>query len=130
VPITQTIVSVVNDLCDFPITVSSEQTGFQITAADGTSAMLHITEQDTFSADGNTLTGLPYTFNIHVTFDAEGNLQHAYSTGQIVVVPIERGVTFRAAGRFDFATASGDFVAVPESGGSQNQDAFCSALES
>ena len=53
---------------------------------------------------------------------------HAISTGQIIVVPVEPGVTFRAAGRFDFVTAGEDFVVVPESGGSQNQDAFCDAL--
>ncbi|HEX6149635.1 hypothetical protein [Nocardioides sp.] len=70
----------------------------------------------------------PFTFTIHILRDVEGEILHAISTGQIIVVPVEPGVTFRAAGRFDFVTAGEDFVVVPESGGSQNRDAFCAAL--
>jgi hypothetical protein len=119
---------VTEDICDFPITVTYEQTGFAITSADGTQVVVHVTERDVFSANGNTLESLPYTFTIHITTDADGETLHAYATGQIIVVPIEDGVTFRAAGRFDFVTAEGDIVVVPETGGSQNLDAFCEAL--
>lgn len=89
---------------------------------------MHITEQDVYTANGTTLQSEPYTFNIDILRDADGNNLHAISTGQIIVVPVEPGVTFRAAGRFDFVTAGSDFVVVPESGGSQNLDAFCAAL--
>ena len=89
---------------------------------------MHITEQDVYTANGTTLQSEPYTFNIDILRDADGNNVHAISTGQIIVVPVEPGVTFRAAGRFDFVTAGSDFVVVPESGGSQNLDAFCAAL--
>jgi hypothetical protein len=118
----------VSDVCGFPITVDSHQRGFAITSADGSRTLVHVTEQDAFSANGTTLQSKPFTFSIHILRDANGDVLHAISTGQIIVVPVEPGVTFRAAGRFDFVTAGEDFVVVPESGGSQNQDAFCDAL--
>ena len=118
----------VSDICGFPISVTSHQRGFSITSADGLRTLVHVTEQDAFSANGTTLQSKPFTFSIHILRDADGNVMHAISTGQIIVVPVEPGVTFRAAGRFDFVTAGEDFVVVPESGGSQNQDAFCDAL--
>jgi hypothetical protein len=118
----------VSDICGFPISVASHQRGFSITSVDGLRTLVHVTEQDAFSANGTTLQSKPFTFSIHMLRDAEGNVMHAISTGQIIVVPVEPGVTFRAAGRFDFVTAGEDFVVVPESGGSQNQDAFCNAL--
>ena len=108
--------------------VVSHQRGFEITSADGTRTTVHVTEQDAFSANGVTLQSAPFTFTIHIRRDAAGQTLQAISTGQIIVVPVEPGVTFRAAGRFDFVTAESDFVVVPESGGSQNQDAFCAAL--
>jgi len=118
----------VSDICGFPIMVVSHQRGFAITSADGTRTTVHVTEQDAFTANGVTLQSKPFTFTIHILPDAEGQTLQAISTGQVIVVPVEPGVTFRAAGRFDFVTAGSDFVVVPESGGSQNQDAFCAAL--
>jgi hypothetical protein len=119
----------VSDICGFPITVvNSHQRGFTITSADGRRTLVHVTEQDAFTANGTTLQSKPFTFSIHILRDANGDVLRAISTGQIIVVPVEQGVTFRAAGRFDFVTAGSDFVVVPESGGSQNQDAFCAAL--
>ena len=118
----------ISDICGFPITVVSHQDGFATTSADGRRTTVHITEQDVFTANGTTLESKPFTFTIHQLRDADGQVLHAISTGQIIVVPVEPGVTFRAAGRFDFVTAGADFVVVPESGGSQNQDAFCAAL--
>ena len=118
----------VSDVCGFPITVDSHQRGFTTTSADGRRTLVHVTEQDAFSANGTTLQSKPFTFSIHILRDANGDVLQAISTGQIIVVPVEPGVTFRAAGRFDFVTAGADFVVVPESGGSQNLDAFCDAL--
>lgn len=116
------------DICGFPIRIDSRQTGFAITSSDGRRTMVHLTERDVFRANGNRLVSAPFRFNIHVIRDASGDVVHAYSTGQVVVVPLEGGVTFRAAGRFDFVTATQDYVVVPESGSSRNRDAFCAAL--
>jgi hypothetical protein len=118
----------VEGICDFPLTDTETATVTRTTSADGSSVKTHVVEQDTFSAHGHTLASRPYTFNVHWTFDADGNLVSAVSTGQIIAVPIERGVTFHAAGRFDYVHVGFHFVVVPESGSSKNQAAFCAAL--
>src|SRR6188768_539160 len=45
----------VSDICGFPISVTSHQRGFSITSADGLRTLVHVTEQDAFSANGTTL---------------------------------------------------------------------------
>ena len=84
-----------NDLCDFPVTNTSTLTGFVITSADGLTQFYNVVERDSFSANGKTLDGLPYTFNFHATLDADGNFTSLISTGVTVRVPISQGVTFR-----------------------------------
>jgi hypothetical protein len=126
-PVAQTVVSTDSNVCGFPVDITSVQTGFATISSDVTSADFHLTEQDTFTANGNSLTSAPYRFNIHFTLDAQGNFVHAYATGQLVLVPLPGGVTFRAAGRVDFVTSPG-FAVVPDSGGSHHRDAFCAAL--
>src|SRR3954467_6505453 len=122
----------VNDLCSFPVEVTGTHTGgfiLDFTDASGAGRQnAHVTESDVFSANGNTLEGLPYTFQFHLTVDEEGNETHATSTGVAVLVPLPGGQTFRAAGQVNFLTATTDFVAVPTHGGSRNLDAFCAAL--
>jgi hypothetical protein len=125
---TSTDTFTVEGICDFPLTDTETATVTRTTSADGSSVKTHVVEQDTFSAHGHTLASRPYTFNVHWTFDADGNLLSAVSTGQIIEVPIERGVTFHAAGRFDYLHTGFHFVVVPESGSSKNQAAFCAAL--
>ena len=96
--------TVLNDLCDFPVTNTSTLTGFVITSADGLTQFYSVVEQDSFSANGKTLDGLPYTFNFHATLDADGNFTSLISTGVTVRVPISQGVTFRAAGHSTSST--------------------------
>lgn len=115
-------------ICDFPITIDGTQTGFAITSSDGVTTRGHLTEQDTFSANGKTLTSLPYTYNVVFTQDTDGNFTSFISSGVMVVVPISQGVTFHAAGRFDFIAAGVEFAVTPDAGGIQNLDAFCAAL--
>ena len=126
---TQSSTNVIDDICAFPVTVTSVLNGYVTYSADGSTEFYHVNEQDTFTANGKTLTSAPYTFDLHATLDEAGNYTHIISTGQALVVPIAPGVTFRAAGRFDYIN-HGDvaFVWVPDSGMSKNQDAFCAAL--
>jgi hypothetical protein len=118
----------VNDICDFSLQDTEKATVTRTTSSDGTSVKAHVAEQDTFSANGHRLRSRRYTFNVHWTFDTGGNLVSAVSTGQVIEVPITRGVTFHAAGRFDYVHVGFHFVVVPESGSSKNQAAFCAAL--
>ena len=70
---------------------TSHQRGFSITSADGLRTLVHVTEQDAFSANGTTLQSKPFTFSIHILRDADGNVMHAISTGQIIVRPGRAG---------------------------------------
>jgi hypothetical protein len=127
VSVTNTVV--LDDLCEFPVTLTAVLSGYGTFSADGGTEFYHVTEEDTFTANGKTLTSLPYTFDLHATLDEDGNYEHFITTGQVVVVPVSQGVTFRAAGRFDFIDHGDvEFVWVPDSGTSMNQDAFCAAL--
>lgn len=62
---------------------------------------VHLTEQDVFSANGNSLESTAYTFNNHLKFDVQGNVLSATQTGIIVRVPLPNGETFMVAGRAD-----------------------------
>jgi hypothetical protein len=123
-------VFVVNDLCGFPITITGHQEGFQVvvTANDNTIIRAHITEQDVFSANGNTLTSFAYQFGVKLTFDSDGNPTVGYQTGTIIRVPLPNGETYMAAGRAEFLDLTTDFVTVPTNGVSRNLDDFCAAM--
>ena len=75
-PDTTTIV--VEDLCSFPVTITAVSSGTQTTFLDQNGALtrihFHAVEQDTFTANGTSLSGLPYTFNFDVLFE-DGDLR-------------------------------------------------------
>ncbi|MEJ7707707.1 MAG: hypothetical protein WKF82_10875 [Nocardioidaceae bacterium] len=93
------------DLCNFSIDVTGHVSGFDLVffdqEGDLTKVISHVTEQDTFSANGNTLEGLPYHFTIRVLFDDNGEVTHVYGTGVTERVPLPGGGTFFGAGRVD-----------------------------
>jgi hypothetical protein len=68
VPIDETDIYVVEDICSFPITITATVVGTETTFYDQSGEVTrihdHVVEQDVFSADGESLTGLPFTFNI------------------------------------------------------------------
>jgi hypothetical protein len=130
--IDETVVTVVNDLCGFPVTVTSTQVGVETTFYDQngtvTRIQAHAVEQDVFTANGQSLTGLPYTFNVRVLFE-DGELTHVYASGLVSRVPLPDGTMFLSAGRLDFAAHPGaEFLIVPDVGRSGNVAAFCAAL--
>lgn len=120
--------AVVSEPCGFPIAIDGTVTGYQMVSADGSRSEQHLTEQDTFTANGKTLQSDPYVYNVHLIVDPAGVPTTYTATGHTVLVPLSPGVTFRAAGRTDFLTADTAFVFAPDSGGVQNLDAFCAAL--
>ena len=79
-------------VCSFDVDIASQLSGFEIDYFDADGALTriydHVTEQDTFSHDGTTLTGLPYTFNIEVLFDSSGDVTHIYASGEVSRVPL------------------------------------------
>jgi hypothetical protein len=131
-PISSTDIFVVEDICSFPVTITATVVGTETTFFDQNGAVtrihIHLVEQDVFSADGESLTGLPYTFNIDVLFE-DGEVTHVFASGLVETVPLPDGTVFLSAGRLDFAAHPGsDFRIVPDVGRSGNVAAFCAAL--
>jgi hypothetical protein len=121
-----------NDICAFPVTVTSavEQTVWTHVDKTGatTGEQRHVVEQDTFSANGQRLTGLPFTFNIDVVFK-DGQVTNVFADGLVEKVPLPDGTLFLSAGRLDFAPPGNpDFRITPDVGRSGNLEAFCAAL--
>jgi hypothetical protein len=131
-PIDETDIFVVEDVCSFPVTLTATVVGTETTFYDQSGAVtriqIHIVEQDVFSASGDSLTGLPFTFNIQVLFE-DGEVTHVYASGLVERVPLPDGTVFLSAGRLDFAAHPGsDFRIVPDVGRSGDVAAFCAAL--
>ena len=63
-----TFSSVLSGVCPFDVNVQSVISGFEIDYFDGAGnivrAQIHQVEQDTFTANGKTLTGIPFTFDL------------------------------------------------------------------
>jgi hypothetical protein len=130
--VTQT--EVLTNVCSFPVTVKFTITGTALNFFDRsgnlTRIQAHIVEQDVFTANGNTLEGLPYTFSNRVLFDPEtGEVTHAYTAGVASRVPLPGGDFFLTAGRIDF-TAHPDvsYILQPDVGAQGNITGFCAAL--
>jgi hypothetical protein len=125
---------VLTNVCPFPVTVEYTITGTQTLYFDQngnlTRIQVHNVEQDVFTANGKTLVGLPYTFNVHLIFDVEsGELTHIYASGVASRVPLPGGDFFLTAGRLDFAAHPGEsFLVQPDVGAQGNLAGFCAAL--
>lgn len=119
--------------CPFDITVDSTVRGSGQDFYDQNGVLVrehdNLVEQDTFSANGKSLTGVPFTFNLDFIIDSDGNATHAYATGVAERVQLPDGSWFVSAGRLDFA-AHGfpDFIITPDHGGAVNLAGFCAAL--
>ena len=104
------------------------ETTFYDQSGEVTRLQIHVVEQDVFSANGETLTGLPFTFNLQVLFE-DGEVTHVYASGVVERVPLPDGTVFLSAGRLDFAAHPGaEFRIVPDVGRSGDVTAFCAAL--
>jgi hypothetical protein len=125
--------NVLTDVCAFPITVESTVSGTATLFFDQegniTMVLLHTVEQDVFSANGNSLTGVPFTFEVQILFDSSGEVTNVFASGLVEKVPLPGGELFITAGRLDFA-AHGfpSFLITPDVGATVNLDAFCAAL--
>lgn len=124
--------SVLTDACSFPITVDSagsvvlteffDQSGLLIRAS------AHLKEQDTFSANGKSLTGVQYSNEVEATFDSSGNITQQFGEGVVEKVPLPDGSFFFSAGRFNFVAGGPDFTLTPDTGATVNLAGFCAAL--
>ena len=102
--------------------VFDQQTGVQ------TLGLIHVREQDTFSANGNTVTGLPFTFEAHYVLE-DGTFTHAYYNGVVERIRLPDGTLFLSAGRSDgLADGAPAFYLTPDIGKSGDLAAICAAL--
>lgn len=118
--------------CPFDIQVTAVVSGtykaFVDTSGGLKKEQYHILEQDTFQANGKSLTGVPFTFNVTWLYE-RGVLAHVYADGVEEKVPLPDGSLFIAAGRVDFvAHGLPAFILTPDHGGTANLDGFCAAL--
>ena len=126
--------SVVTDICAFPVTARFVGTfrSMRFFDENGTPTMWvgQTTEQDTFSANGKTLTGVPYKYETRILFDSSGNVTHNSSSGIVERVPLPDGRTvFLSAGRIDFMDhPDAQLVISADNGNPGDVAAFCAAL--
>jgi hypothetical protein len=120
-------------VCDFDVDITSSGSGTEIDFFDSsgtpTRILVHIVEQDVLSANGKSLDGEPFTFNLDVVFDSEGNVTHVYADGLFERVVLPGGDLFLTAGRADFVAHPGTgFLIQPDFGAQGNIAGFCAAL--
>jgi hypothetical protein len=121
----------VEGICSFPVQldVVSHRRRMTFFNKDGiqTHQLVHGTEQDTLSANGVTLVGLPYTFDIRREYDVTGALLTQQLTGTQALFPLPDGTTFRASGQATVGPDAGFILAV-DHGRSDDPAALCAAL--
>ena len=127
------IPATLSGVCPFDVAVSSDVTGFELDFFDQSGAVTafddHTVEQDTFSANGKSITGEPYTFNAHGIIDSTGAVTHVYATGVAQRIVLPDGTFFLSAGWVDFANHPGQsFLLFPDKGNQGDVAAFCAAL--
>jgi hypothetical protein len=124
---------VATDICSFDIRFDSTASGTETDFVDKNGALtkihVHQVEQDTFTANGKTLVGIPFAFNREILFDSNGNLTNDFGKGIFEKIPLPDGSLFISAGRADFAAHPGvGFLLSPDKGNPGNVAGFCAAL--
>jgi hypothetical protein len=125
--------AVLTGACSFPIAVDFTVSETDRFFFDQSGTLIRESalakEQDAFTANGKSLTGLPYTVTLVALFDSSGNITQLHADGVVERVPLPDGSVFHSAGRVDFA-AHGfpDFTVTPDWGSAVNLAGFCAAL--
>ena len=125
---------VLTDTCAFPVTIAASGSATELDFFDASGTLtrfqIHASEQATFSANGHSLTSIPFAYNVTVRFDSSGNITDAVISGVIVKVPLPDGGLFISAGWVDYlARGLTQFIDFPtDVGASVNLDRFCEAL--
>jgi hypothetical protein len=125
--------NVFTDVLPFPLEIYSVVSNTEIDYFDKngtlTRSYIHSIEQDTFTANGKTLVGLPYTTDSEQIFDGDGNLIHYYVSGGLEKIPLPDGTLFISAGRTDFTDhPDANFLLSPDKGNQGKLAALIAAL--
>lgn len=122
-----------SDVCPFPVNVAySAQYRAKYFFSKGalTKIEYHMLEQDIFSANGTSLAGVPFRFNVQLFFDGLGNVTRYVTHGVQQKVPLPDGGIFLTAGRINWQLYPGaEYILFPDNGATVNLEGFCAALE-
>jgi hypothetical protein len=117
--------------CPFEVKASGsgQYSGLDVYDKNGVavSAVERDTEQDTFSANGKTLRGDPYSFVATFRFDSAGNTISSVEFGFSERVTLPNGRLFFNFGYFDVLATNG-WAWAPDQGHAGDMAAFCAAL--
>jgi hypothetical protein len=131
-PVELTFSEVLTDVCPFPVNVDGAVSGTGIDFFDKSGALTrtlhHVIEQDTFTANGKTLVGIPYHVNLEFLFDSSGQLTEFFGKGVFEKIPLPDGSLFISAGRAEFTQHGVFFLLSPDKGNPGNVAGFCAAL--
>ncbi len=124
---------VLEGVCSFTVYVDSAVTATGIDFYDESGLLIKTSylfnEQDTFTANGKTLVGIPFSFHLEWIFDGSGNPVHIYSDGVMEKIWLPDGSLFVSAGRVDFTKHPGAaYLLSPDKGNPGNVAGFCAAL--
>lgn len=129
---TFTASDVISGVCEYPIgfdaTLKITEIIFVNESGAVTRSQWHVAQQDTFTANGKTLMGLPYNYKVDFLPDSDGNLVPVYATGIIEKVPLPDGSLFITAGWVDYAAHPDVWIFSADRGNPGNVAAFCAAL--
>jgi hypothetical protein len=122
-----------DSICPFPVEVTavgSMNSTWYIDNNDNLVKELDkVVEQDTFMANGKTLTGPAYRNNVQLVWDRDGNLVKYVVTGAEETVTLPDGSRFMSKGRLDIlAHPDATWFIAPDTGHSGNVAGFCAAL--
>jgi len=119
-------------VCSFDVAITTNVSGTEIDYfnADGTlnRVYLHTVEQDTFSANGKSITGEPYATNAELLVDATGAITNIYASGVVERLVLPSGTLFLSAGRIFLSHPDVTFNLSPDVGNPGDVAAFCAAL--
>jgi hypothetical protein len=123
---------VLTDLCAFPVTVTGVSNGtvtdFYDESGNIVRTQIRDSEQDTFSANGITLTGEPYAFSVERLYDSTGQVVQQNASGIIEKIRLPDATLFISVGRATLASGEEPFVLTPDFGHSGDISALCAAL--
>jgi hypothetical protein len=89
----------------------------------------HIVQQDTYTANRKSLTGVPFAYNASWLFDSDGQVTNVYADGVSEKIWLPDGSLFICAGRMDFvAHGLPAYMLSPDHGNPGNIAKFCAAL--